>query len=541
MNYNVLFHLVERVLLGFQCELGFTSLLGFLGNSYTQKGHPIILKMNRNERNRIRTQIRVSRSKNSASVTRSSFTTLDHIRSVWNQLKFGWSIQFWPNFDQNAIIYMLGRCYFSPTSDNSPIITRDIILDGDFSDFASDFASRLWFTYRDDFPPLLRNLSSASTNNMPYSLSTERPASCDCESIQAEVDLFKTQSKNLSIYSRSSHFIPLSTDHVGSQSTNIPSPYIPLSVQTSDCGWGCMFRCGQMLLAQALVVHFLGRNWRLTKNQRDSDFSLQIIKWFNDSWSPFSPLSLHRLVQMSDRKPGEWCGPSSICSAILRVMAKGSSLDSRLSQVQVYLARDRVIYREEIMDLARGLLTSYQYHPKIYFTDHTALYRSQSDQTNDSHSFKPTAILLLIPLMFGKGNRINPRYIQVVLRLFSDPAFVGLIGGRRKHSSYYVGCQNNSLIYLDPHFIQPTQNLNSPKFSVDSWHCPIPKTMSAANLNPSCAVGFYCRTRGELSDLIDRLPILMSVSDNLQASTRSRPVAFTVEVLGLDKTKNRSS
>lgn len=81
---------------------------------------------------------------------------------------------------------------------------------------------------------------------------------------------------------------------------------------------------------------------------RDSDFSLQIIKWFNDSWSPFSPLSLHRLVQMSDRKPGEWCGPASVCSAILRVMAKGSSLDSRLSQVQVYLARDRVIYREVV-------------------------------------------------------------------------------------------------------------------------------------------------------------------------------------------------
>ncbi|CAH8463286.1 unnamed protein product [Schistosoma curassoni] len=541
MNYSILFHLVKRVLLGFQCKLGFTYLLGVLGSSYAQKNHLIILEINRGEGNTICTQMRVSCNRNPASITRSSFTTLDHIRSVWNQLKFGWSIQFWPNFDQNAIIYMLGRCYFASTSDNSPTIPRDIILDGNFSDFASDFASRLWFTYRDDFPPLLRSPSSTSTNNMPYSLSTERPASCDCESIQAKVDLFKTQSKNLSIYSKSSHSIPLSTNHVGPKSSNIPSPYIPLSVQTSDCGWGCMFRCGQMLLAQALVVHFLGRNWRLTKNQRDSDFSLQIIKWFNDSWSPFSPLSLHRLVQMSDRKPGEWCGPASVCSAILRVMAKGSSLDSRLSQVQVYLARDRVIYREEIMDLARGSHTSYQYQPKMYFTDHTALYRSQSGQTNDSPSFEPTAVLLLIPMMFGKGTRINPRYIPVVLRLFSDPAFVGLIGGRRKHSSYYVGCQNNSLIYLDPHFTQPTQKLNSPKFSVDSWYCPIPKTMNASNLNSSCAVGFYCRTRGELSDLIDRLPTLMSVSNNLQASTRSRPVAFTVEVLGLDKSKNRPS
>lgn len=36
-------------------------------------------------------------------------------------------------------------------------------------------------------------------------------------------------------------------------------PAIPGTNIVTDSGWGCMLRCGQMMMAQAFVCHFLQR------------------------------------------------------------------------------------------------------------------------------------------------------------------------------------------------------------------------------------------------------------------------------------------
>lgn len=87
---------------------------------------------------------------------------------------------------------------------------------------------------------------------------------------------------------------------------------------TSDCGWGCMIRSGQMLLAQTFLFHFLGRNWRWSGAQSDKEDMIHrmIVKWFGDepleSCSPFSVHQFIRIAQGMGKKAGDWFGPASV-------------------------------------------------------------------------------------------------------------------------------------------------------------------------------------------------------------------------------------
>lgn len=247
--------------------------------------------------------------------------------SAWNNMKYSWVLKTKTYFSRNSPVLLLGKCYhFKYEDDENKLLParsgcaiEDHIIAGNVEEFRKDFISRIWLTYREEFPQ------------------------------------------------------------------------IEGSVLTTDCGWGCTLRTGQMLLAQGLILHFLGRAWTwpdaLNIENSDSEswtshtvkkftasfeaslsgerelktptislketvgrysddhetrneiYHRKIISWFGDS--PLALFGLHHLIEYgkkSGKKAGDWYGPAVVAHILRKAVEEARHPD--LQGITIYVAQD---------------------------------------------------------------------------------------------------------------------------------------------------------------------------------------------------------
>lgn len=261
---------------------------------------------------------------------------------------------------------------------------------------------------------------------------------------------------------------------------------------TSDGGWGCMLRTGQMLLANAILVHMLKEGWR--QSQRNTCYEKNyiyrmIVRFFNDESSDYSPFSLHELVRIGEtigKKVGDWYGPSTV-SYTLRNAVNGTSHPT-LETFRIYVARDCTIYKEDVMRICTKC----------------------KNCTNPSCQDKFwRSLLIMVPMRLG-ADSLNQIYTPCIESMLAHDMCVGIIGGRPKHSLYFVGFQGHKLIHLDPHYLQEKVDMSGNDFLVDSFRCLYPKKMKFYRMDPSCAVGFYCRTKEDFDAFCNSIGDLLT-------------------------------
>jgi len=267
-------------------------------------------------------------------------------------------------------------------------------------------------------------------------------------------------------------------------------PPISPTTYDSDVGWGCTLRSGQMLLAQALVTQYLGRDWKQDPSQPPPSVLYQIVKWFGDQPSRDFPYSIHNIAKAGQRlgkNIGEWFGPSTIAHALGELVISHSP-----DRMTVYVSEDSSIYLDQIHHLCTA-------------TSHVSKAPASSSSSPSPVYDLWRPLLILIPLRLGLEN-INEVYIPSLLATFQFPQSLGIVGGRPRSSLYFVACQDSGLFYLDPHFPQPTTH-HSPdalSFDLSSYHHQSPRKIPATDIDPSLALAFYCRDRAELDDFVTR-------------------------------------
>ncbi|XP_060553657.1 cysteine protease ATG4B-like [Ruditapes philippinarum] len=280
---------------------------------------------------------------------------------------------------------------------------------------------------------------------------------------------------------------------------------------SSDSGWGCMLRCGQMMLAQALVVRHLGRGWRW--HGTDERYR-KILDMFQDKKSSY--YSIHQIASMGvseGKNVGQWFGPNTVAQVLKKLVVYDD-----WSSLVIHVAMDNSIIQDDIKCLCKckhgddrdkcEIRKSMKAESRA--REHDFINYSSSDGSDtsvhtvtrpdvDPSIWKP--LLLIIPLRLGLTDT-NVVYVESLKKCLSLKQSVGMIGGKPNHAHWFIGFVGDELVYLDPH---TTQVFEEQGARDESFHCQHASRMKILDLDPSIALGFYCGTEAEFDDLCSSL------------------------------------
>jgi len=273
---------------------------------------------------------------------------------------------------------------------------------------------------------------------------------------------------------------------------------------TTDAGWGCMLRSGQMMVAEGLIRHYCGRDWRFDPHKPPAKAYVNILRLFEDD--PCAPFSLHKIAQFGihyGKNIGEWFGPNTVCQVLRFLFETGP-----IEEVGLHLTDDGVIYKDAVR--------------KLCCSRHNGKQGAFGQDLRGQAASSWRAVILCVPLRLGVEG-LNVEYLPKLASFLSFPQSIGFVGGKPRSSYYFVAARNASdVYYLDPHHVQDHTPMDK-RCETSSFHCEQLKKMPMTDLDPSLAVGFYCADEAQFNDLCVRLVDAQQDSYPMIEVAQSRP------------------
>lgn len=262
-------------------------------------------------------------------------------------------------------------------------------------------------------------------------------------------------------------------------------PAIGSSTLTSDRGWGCMHRCGQMMLAQALLrakMHHTHATSTRSKHTEDNtktplvdddayeSLRRSIVHMFEDH--PRAPFSLHHIATTGaafDTPVGEWFGPNMFAQSIKRVVHRWGHPE----ELSVYVTENAILAKRDL------------------------ILRTQWREAWST-------VLLLVPIQLGIDH-VDAAFAPALHRVLEMEESVGILGGGTSAGHYYIGYSGDDLVMLDPHTTQQYFDMADPSFSLHTYTCRTPDKMPLTRSNSSLCLGFICNSEADLDKIMAQL------------------------------------
>ena len=235
---------------------------------------------------------------------------------------------------------------------------------------------------------------------------------------------------------------------------------------SSDCGWGCMVRCCQMMLSRAFIKFRLNE---LIDVQEDKKIELknvkeEVIYFFYDKFISIQDIHVNKTIfemykNILKKKINviEIIPPYSIY--ILTLLGNCPNVHtSDHNMIKTIIKINKTLFNEKI---AIVHFISSVNKKKIIENFCEKIDSNLNDDNNNDYLiyhtnkylFKKNGIVF-ISLRLGL-QKIDSSYIEMIPKLFTNlHNNIGFVSGKKKSAYYFIGITDNKLIFADPHFNQ---------------------------------------------------------------------------------------
>ena len=278
-----------------------------------------------------------------------------------------------------------------------------------------------------------------------------------------------------------------------------------------DSGWGCMIRCGQMIMSHAIYKYLKSKKYssenaiaETIKLFLDKPYSLSSVpsslsslisknpyKTINNNTLMFPPFSIHihcLLGQYYNKYAGEWFSDVNLCQNYRDI----NNILNIFPDLGIFsFINDLTL--PDVLDDCFTVITDEK-------TDDNNINKI-INYNNKKYKMKKSGIIF-ISVRLGI-NSVTEDYYSSLKKLFGCKECIGIIGGETNLAHYFIGYNGKgNLVYLDPHITRDAVNILNDETITNDYLVKDLHEISISDMSTGLSVGFLFRTKNEFEDLI---------------------------------------